>query len=124
MNPDHCRVQRQIIENFSLADRISVVEAEMTSRPDVVASADVLIVNNISEWFVPTPEFRVTMWQFIRQHLKPGALLVTIPDIQTALSSLQVIQFKPNRYLIYNNGTFYYFGYGGLYFVLNETKFQ
>ncbi len=100
MNPDHCRVQRQIIENFSLADRISVVEAEMTSRPDVVASADVLIVNNISEWFVPTPEFRVKMWQFIRQHLKPGALLVTIPDIQTALSSLQVIQSKPNRYLI------------------------
>ena len=90
MNDELCRLQRQLVDKFSLADRISIIEAEMTSRPDVLASADVVFVNNVSEWFVTTPEFRVTMWQFIRQHLKPGALLVTIPDIETALNSLKV----------------------------------
>jgi hypothetical protein len=44
----------------------------------------------VAEWFVPVPEFRVTMWHFVRQHLKPGALLVTIPDLETSFKSLQV----------------------------------
>jgi hypothetical protein len=33
MNPDLCRLQKQVAEQFSLSDRISIVEAEMTSRP-------------------------------------------------------------------------------------------
>lgn len=90
MNPDLCRLQKQVAEQFSLSDRISIVEAEMTSRPDLMASADVVILNNVWEWFVPTVEGRVTMWEFVRQHLKPGALLVTVPDLETSLRKLGI----------------------------------
>ena len=55
-----------------------------------MALADVVILNNVWEWFVPTAEGRVTMWQFVRQHLKPGALLVTVPDLETSLRKLGV----------------------------------
>lgn len=58
---------------------------------DLMASADVVILNNVWEWFVPTVEGRVTMWEFVRQHLKPGALLVTVPDLETSLRKLGVI---------------------------------
>ncbi len=90
MNSDLCRVQLQIVDRFSLNDRIAINEAELTSRPDLVASSDVLVMMNVAEWFVPSPEFRVAMWQFVRQHLRPGSLLVTNPDLETTFENLGV----------------------------------
>jgi len=70
-------------------DRIEVVEANIADRPDVVVSADVIIMNNVFEFFLE-PEKQISVWRFLRQTIKPGTLLVTVPPLEETFSHLQV----------------------------------
>jgi hypothetical protein len=70
-------------------DRIEIVEANIADRPDVILSADVIIMNNVFEFFMETEE-QVSVWRFLRQTIKPGTLLVTIPPLEETFSQLQV----------------------------------
>lgn len=70
-------------------DRIEIIEANVADRPDVILSADVIIMNNVFEFFME-PEEQVTVWRFLRQTVKPGTLLVTVPPLEETFSQLQV----------------------------------
>jgi len=87
MNSDMCRLQRSVVEKYKLGDRISVLEGEMTSLQEVIRTGDVVVLNNVFDWFLP-PELQVTMWKFLRGALSPGSLLVTIPSLDSSLQHL------------------------------------
>jgi hypothetical protein len=70
-------------------DRIEIVEANIADRPDVVVSADVIIMNNVFEFFLE-PEEHISIWKFLRETIKPGTLLVTAPPLEETFSHLQV----------------------------------
>jgi len=70
-------------------DRIEIVEANIADRPDVVISANVIIMNNVFEFFLE-PEEQISVWRFLRQTIKPGTLLVTMPPLEDTFSHLQV----------------------------------
>jgi chemotaxis methyl-accepting protein methylase len=72
-----------------LQDRIEIIEANITDRPDVVVSADVIIMNNVFEFFLE-PEEQISVWRFLRQTTKRGTLLVTEPPLEETFSHLQV----------------------------------
>ncbi|PNF14742.1 hypothetical protein B7P43_G08354 [Cryptotermes secundus] len=69
-------------------DRIEIIEGNIAHRPDVILSADVIIMNNVFEFFME-PEQQTSMWRFLRQTIKSGTLLVTIPSLEETFSSLQ-----------------------------------
>jgi hypothetical protein len=70
-------------------DRIEIVEANIADRPDVVISANVIIINNVFEFFLE-PEQQISIWKFLRQTIKPGTLLITVPPLEETFSHLQV----------------------------------
>jgi hypothetical protein len=70
-------------------DRIEIVEANIADRPDAVISADVIIMNNVFEFFME-PEEQISVWRFVRQTINPGTLLVTVPPLEETFSHLQV----------------------------------
>jgi len=70
-------------------DRIEIIEANIADRPDVVVSADVIILNNVFEFFLE-PKEQISIWRFLRQTIKPGTLLVTLPPLEETFSHLQV----------------------------------
>jgi hypothetical protein len=70
-------------------DRIEIVEADIADRPDIVISANVIIINNVFEFFLE-PEEQISIWKFLRQTIKPGTLLVTVPPLEETFSHLQV----------------------------------
>ncbi|CAB4070022.1 unnamed protein product [Lepeophtheirus salmonis] len=72
---------------FSNASKIIVVRGEMTTLPEVFNSADVVILNNVFDWFM-SPELQVKMWLFLRSVIKPGSLIVTVPSLQESLQHL------------------------------------
>jgi chemotaxis methyl-accepting protein methylase len=72
-----------------LQDRIEIVEGNISHRPDVILSADVIIMNNVFEFFME-PEQQMSIWRFLRQTIKSGTLLVTIPSLEETFSCLQV----------------------------------
>lgn len=88
MNADLCNIQNKLIKKYNFQDRIEIVEANIADRPDVILSADVIIMNNVFEFFMETEE-QVSVWRFLRQTIKPGTLLVTIPPLEETFSQLQ-----------------------------------
>lgn len=102
MNPDLCQIQETAIKHFHMDDRIKVVSANVLSVPDLVSSSDVVILNNVFEFFTPEPE-QVTLWQFLRRTIKKGAILVTVPSLEDSLKELQtgivVSEWVQRRYV-------------------------
>ncbi|XP_075741569.1 uncharacterized protein LOC142791223 isoform X3 [Rhipicephalus microplus] len=88
MNPDLCQIQETAIKHFHMEDRIKVVNANVLAIPDLVASSDVVILNNVFEFFTPEQE-QVALWQFLRRTIKKGAILVTVPSLEDSLKNLQ-----------------------------------
>ena len=87
INSDLCKLQTEIVQSFKLSDRISVVEGDMCTMADLISSGDVIILNNVFDWFM-SPDLQITMWKFLRASLRPGSLLVTIPSLETSLEHL------------------------------------
>ena len=87
MNPDLCNLALQTTQQFKMQDRVQIVNAELSTRLDLVQSADVIVLNNVFDWFVPV-NVQVNLWQLLRQNIKKGSLIVTIPSIEEALEKL------------------------------------
>ena len=89
MNEEFCELANATVQKHNMDDRISVVHAELSTVPEVLREADVVILHNVFDWFVPA-EVQIVIWQLIRANLKPGTLLVTSPEIQQSLKPLPV----------------------------------
>ncbi|XP_060735645.1 uncharacterized protein zgc:109986 [Tachysurus vachellii] len=89
------KLQTMTIEKYGFSDRVQVIHADICSQAVLLKNADVLIMNNVFEYFME-PKDQVRAWQFISQNfLKKGALLVTVPSIEEALMSLQETNGAP-----------------------------
>ncbi|XP_063216971.1 uncharacterized protein LOC134527895 isoform X3 [Bacillus rossius redtenbacheri] len=88
INSDFCKLQRDVIQKYNFKDRVSVVEADIITQPNLVNTADVIVLNNVFEFFMD-PARQADMWKFLRKNVKPGAVLVTVPSLAATLSGLQ-----------------------------------
>ncbi|KAI4893976.1 hypothetical protein NFI96_015494 [Prochilodus magdalenae] len=89
ISEEFVKLQTVAVEKYGFSDRIQVIHADICSQAVLVQNADVLIMNNVFEYFME-PKDQLRAWEFISQHFqKKGALLVTVPSIQEALLSLQ-----------------------------------
>jgi len=88
INADFCKLQEEMISSFGLSDRVSVVLGNMCAQGQLLAEADVVILNNVFSWFMPE-KLQVKMWQRLQASVSPGALLVTIPSLEASLGELQ-----------------------------------
>jgi len=91
MNEELCRLQGQVVQQFGMTDRIRIECAEMTTRPEVFAGADVVVLNNVFEFFVNDDAIKAEMWKFLRKALKPQTLVVTIPAIEKSIAKLNTL---------------------------------
>lgn len=87
INADLCSLQRAVVEKYRLADKISIVEGDMCGLAETIKTGDVVVLNNVFDWFM-APDVQVQMWKFLRATLSPGALIVTIPSLETSLEPL------------------------------------
>lgn len=88
MNADLCKIQETAIKHFKMDDRVKVVNANVLEVPDLVSSSDVVILNNVFEFFMPEPD-QVALWQFLRRTVKKGAILVSVPSLEDSLKQLK-----------------------------------
>uniref|UniRef100_A0A8C9RRW9 Zgc:109986 n=1 Tax=Scleropages formosus TaxID=113540 RepID=A0A8C9RRW9_SCLFO len=82
-------LQKMIVEKYGFADRIEIIHADICSQVTLLQNADVVIMNNVFEYFLEL-DAQIRAWQCIRWNVrKKGSLLVTVPSITEALSPLQ-----------------------------------
>ncbi|XP_048046926.1 uncharacterized protein zgc:109986 [Megalobrama amblycephala] len=89
ISSEFVKLQTMAVEKYGFSDRIQVIHADICSQAALVQNTDVLIMNNVFEFFME-PSDQMQAWLFINQNFrKKGALLVTVPSIQEALTLLQ-----------------------------------
>ncbi|KAI2654162.1 hypothetical protein H4Q32_010801 [Labeo rohita] len=89
ISSEFVKLQTMAVEKYGFSDRIQVVHADIRSQAALVQNSDVLIMNNVFEYFME-PSEQMQAWLFISHNFrKKGALLVTVPSIQEALTLLQ-----------------------------------
>ncbi|XP_064461339.1 uncharacterized protein LOC135371209 [Ornithodoros turicata] len=87
VNADFCALQEKVIREWNMEDRVRVVNADVREIPEVVAASDVVILNNVFDFFASQEE-QVVLWQYLKQHIKRGAVLVTAPSLHKSLEHL------------------------------------
>lgn len=89
LNPDFVKLQQQILHKYKMADRAQVIHSDLLHQGALLATADVLVLNNVFEFFLE-PEQQRSCWRFLQQSFRrPGCLLVTVPSLKESFSKLQ-----------------------------------
>ncbi|XP_062432073.1 uncharacterized protein LOC134140628 [Rhea pennata] len=89
MNADFCQLQEMTITKYQFIDRIKVVHADICTQASLLQKADVVVMNNVFEYFLDRLE-QARAWEFIACNVrKRGSLLVTVPSLEESLSKLQ-----------------------------------
>ncbi|XP_016347836.1 uncharacterized protein LOC107693105 [Sinocyclocheilus anshuiensis] len=89
ISSEFVKLQAMAVEKYGFSDRIQVIHADIRSQSSLVQNTDVLIMNNVFEYFME-PSDQMQAWLFISQNFrKKGALLVTVPSIQETLALLK-----------------------------------
>lgn len=85
INADLCGLQQQIIENYNMADRVEVKCADVCNELTLLKEADVIVLNNVFEFFMPVEE-QIRTWKILRENVtKPGCIIVTVPSLEEAI---------------------------------------
>ncbi|XP_034530823.1 uncharacterized protein zgc:109986 [Notolabrus celidotus] len=89
ISEEFVKLQNDIVQKYNLTDRIQVLHSDVCLQNVLLQSADVLIMNNVFEFFME-PTQQVRAWRFIMENFrKKGSLLVTVPGLQESLNTLE-----------------------------------
>ena len=66
-----------------------MVEADIRKCPDIVTKADVVVMNNVFEFFLSVDE-QANVWNFLRHTIKKGTLLVTSPRLEESHTGINL----------------------------------
>ncbi|XP_066464526.1 uncharacterized protein [Eleutherodactylus coqui] len=90
INAEFCNLQEKIINKYNFSDRIQVHHSDICSQKSLLQQADVVVLNNVFEYFLKKEE-QIKAWIFIYENLrKKGCLVVTVPSLQESFNKLQV----------------------------------
>ncbi len=94
-NQFFCEVQQKMLSKLDKGkDRIKVINDDILNQKDNLAKADVVVMNNVFEFFAPGSELE-NLWKFISSSVKKkGCKIVTIPSIEKSLSDAGVSHLK------------------------------
>jgi len=70
-----------------MVHKVQIINAELSTRPDLLQESSVIVLNNVFDWFAPI-DVQVNHWQLIKENVKSGSILVTIPSLESALEIL------------------------------------
>ncbi|KAL6106103.1 uncharacterized protein ACO6RY_07475 [Pungitius sinensis] len=89
INEEFVHLQNNILQKYKMTDRIQVLHTDVLLQNVLLQNADVLILNNVFEFFME-PSEQVRAWRFLMKNFrKKGSLLVCVPGLQESLNSLQ-----------------------------------
>ncbi|VDN06329.1 unnamed protein product [Thelazia callipaeda] len=87
MNKQFCDLQQKMIEMNGMSNNIKVIHDDVRQQKQVVSSADVVVLNNVFSFFLSTSD-QVDCWEFLRKTIRPGAAIISCPDIVTVTNKL------------------------------------
>ena len=68
---------------------LQVICSNVVNVPNIVQSANIILLNNVFQFFIPM-EMQQNIWQWLKNNIVPGTVVITIPGIEETLHNLQV----------------------------------
>ncbi|KAK0424543.1 hypothetical protein QR680_008716 [Steinernema hermaphroditum] len=96
MNRDFCDLQNRFIQSKNMTN-VEVICDNLLNQKDVIASADVITMNNVFSFFMPE-EGQIKCWRFLAEHMKPGCVLIHNPSVESVVEHLD-LGFKIPQWL-------------------------
>lgn len=75
-----------------------MINNDVSSCSEIVKSADIIILNNVFEFFENKSK-QVNDWIFLKNNIKSGTILVTIPSLKDTILNLPEVLFHDNLIL-------------------------
>jgi len=100
-NPFFVEQSNKVISKCKMGTRVKVIGDDIKNQKELVASADVVFLNNVFDAFVDKPQ-QIELWKFLLSSItKKGTLIITIPSIETSLEMNEVTtsDLDPFKYL-------------------------
>uniref|UniRef100_A0A0N5AV04 Methyltransf_11 domain-containing protein n=1 Tax=Syphacia muris TaxID=451379 RepID=A0A0N5AV04_9BILA len=97
MNSDLCKLQKKVIKENGMDNSLCVIEDDVRNQGDVVSKADVIVMNNVFSFFLPVSE-QLKCFEFLHEHIKPGAVIISNPTMEELTESLS-LPFEINYWL-------------------------
>ncbi|XP_056282828.1 uncharacterized protein zgc:109986 isoform X2 [Pseudoliparis swirei] len=95
ISEEFVKLQNNILQKYNMMDRLQVLHTDVLLQNVLLQNADVLIMNNVFQFFME-PSEQVRAWRFIMENFrKKGSLLVCVPGLQESLNSLQQETLQP-----------------------------
>ncbi|KAG8013019.1 hypothetical protein GBF38_021197 [Nibea albiflora] len=95
INEEFVKLQQEVLNKYKMTDRTQVLHTDVCLQNILLQNADVLIMNNVFEFFME-PSEQVRAWMFIMENFrKKGSLLITVPALQDSLNALQQEELQP-----------------------------
>lgn len=88
INKDWCKLQQAVCEKYHMGNTIQIICDDVRNIPEVVQNADVIVLNNVFEYFQAKDE-QMRIWNFLRQNTKSQAVLITIPSLEEVFQKLE-----------------------------------
>ncbi|XP_043284982.1 uncharacterized protein [Venturia canescens] len=88
MNKEFCDLQNEIIRKYKMENRLEIINSRIEEAAEVVKSADVLILNNVFEFYLSESEEK-EIWKFLHANLKSGSFVVSRPAISETFATLE-----------------------------------
>ncbi|XP_064622893.1 uncharacterized protein LOC135485089 isoform X1 [Lineus longissimus] len=90
MNSHFCGIQQTVVAKYGMQDRVMVICADVCTQQDVLAIADVVILHNVFEFFVPLQD-QAKIWNFLHRSIrKSGTILVVTPGLEESQQYIEV----------------------------------
>lgn len=91
ISEEFVRLQDDMLHRYGMHLRAQVVHGDVCKQDALLQAADVMILNNVFEYFME-PSEQIRAWRFIMQTFRrSGSLLITVPSLQESLSALQEV---------------------------------
>jgi len=89
------QIQTDIVQEFNMGDRISLVNKDVRECRDILESADIVILHNVFEFFTDSKKDMESSWEIIKASLKPGTLILSSPSLES-LFQRSSLPWDPN----------------------------
>uniref|UniRef100_A0A0M3JWK4 Methyltransf_11 domain-containing protein n=1 Tax=Anisakis simplex TaxID=6269 RepID=A0A0M3JWK4_ANISI len=97
MVKEFCALQEKVIQENGMDDRIKVINDDVRNQGSLLASADVVILNNVFNFFLP-PNEQLSCWKFLHETIRGGAVIVSNPSVETVTEHLN-LPFTLNEWI-------------------------
>ncbi|XP_065196142.1 uncharacterized protein LOC135827599 [Sycon ciliatum] len=94
-----CDLSQSTLEKHGMTDRCQVINSDIRQQADLLKSADVVILNNVFEFFLTDEEQR-SIWLFLYESIRRnGCYLVTVPSLSKTFSTLGISDINLSQWV-------------------------